>query len=96
MKLAFIAGEIQHDVSDCFEEVLHTSWLSYRKTRSILIDVLECFFRVKGLAFVHYTCYRDGKKNTAISSCESNSVRRIKGEREPRTDREKSTLFELS
>ena len=62
MKLAFIAGEIQHDVSDCFEEVLHTSWLSYRKTRSILIGVLECFFRVKGLAFVHYTCYRDGKK----------------------------------
>ena len=29
----------------------------------ILIGVLECFFRVEGLAFVHYTCYyRDGKK----------------------------------
>ena len=62
-----------------------------KKARSILIDVLECFFRVKGLAFVHYTCYRDGKKNTSISS-----IRRIQGEREPRTDREKSTLFELS
>ena len=51
---------------------------------------------VKGLAFVHYTCYRDGKKNTSISSCESNSIKWIQGEREPRTDREKSTLFELS
>jgi len=47
----------------------------------ILIGVLECFFRVNGLAFVHYTCYRDGEKNTSISSCESNSIRRIKGER---------------
>ena len=62
MKLASIAGEIQRDVSDCFAEVRHTSWLSYRKTRSILIGVLECFFRVNGLAFAHYTRCRRGKE----------------------------------
>ena len=62
MKLASIAREIQRDASYCFAEVLHISRLSYRKTRSILIGVLECFFRVSGLAFVHYTRHGDGKE----------------------------------
>ena len=64
MKLASIAGEIQRDASDCFAEVLPAlrDSATEKHVPLILIGVLECFFRVNGLAFVHYTCYRDGKE----------------------------------